>query len=293
MKPFLNSLVIIMISVPMLVNTANGQSKAARRLFSEQNLVAWCIVPFDSKNRSPEERIQMLKRLGFSQYAYDWRQKHLDSFASEIDIAKSNGVAMSAVWLWIDKNSDKPGSLSEDNERMLGILKASGLRTQLWVGFNHNYFEGLDEEGQVAAGVAMVKYLKERTGTFVTRIGLYNHGDWFGHPTNQLKIIKALADPAVGIVYNFHHGHAQVDEFPFLFKAMKPYLLAVNIDGMKRSGPQILPVGTGDEEKGMLRVLVNDGYKGPIGILGHIETEDAEVVLKRNLDGLKMLEKTL
>lgn len=293
MKRFTSCLLVLIIASPLLISTALAQSKAARRLFDERNLVAWCIVPFDSKNRSPEERIQMLKRLDFTQYAYDWRHQHLDSFASEIDIARKNGIEMSAVWLWIDKNTDKPGKLSEDNERMLEILRASGLKTHLWVGFNYNYFEGLDEAGQISAGVQMVKYLRERTASFVSKIGLYNHGDWFGHPNNQLKIIKPLADRSVGIVYNFHHGHGQIDEFPSLFEAMKPYLLGVNIDGMRRSGPQILPVGSGDEEKSMLKVLVNGGYTGPIGILGHIETEDVEIVLKRNLDGLKLLAKGL
>ncbi len=32
--------------------------------FAQSNLVAWCIVPFDAKERSPEERAQMLNDLG-------------------------------------------------------------------------------------------------------------------------------------------------------------------------------------------------------------------------------------
>ena len=289
MKQSTKKVLVFAILALLVINSAEAQSKAARNLFSERNLIAWCIVPFDSKNRNPGERIQMLKGLGLSRYAYDWRHQHLDSFASEIEVARKNGIEMTAVWIWIDKNSDAPGKLSDDNERMLDILKASGMNAQLWIGFNHNYFEGLDEEAKISAGVDMIRYLRSRTKSFTGKLGLYNHGDWFGHPTNQLKIIKALSDREVGIVYNFHHGHAQIDEFPSLLTAMKPYLLAVNIDGMKRSGPQILPVGSGDEEAGMLRTLVNSGYKGPIGILGHIETEDVEVVLKRNLEGLKGL----
>lgn len=42
-----------------------------------KNYFAWCIVPFDNQNRTPEQRIEMLKRLGFTSYAYDWREKHL------------------------------------------------------------------------------------------------------------------------------------------------------------------------------------------------------------------------
>jgi len=49
----------------------------ARRLFARENLVAWCIVPFDSKRRGPEDRAAMLERLGFKHFAYDWRAEHI------------------------------------------------------------------------------------------------------------------------------------------------------------------------------------------------------------------------
>ena len=42
-----------------------GSAPAARRsIFAKQNLLAWCIVPFDANKRGPEERAQMLERLG-------------------------------------------------------------------------------------------------------------------------------------------------------------------------------------------------------------------------------------
>jgi sugar phosphate isomerase/epimerase len=293
MKRLLVQLVFVILGNILVVSGLYAQTKASRRLFDQKNLIAWCIVPFDSKNRNPEERIAMLKHLNFSQYAYDWRHQHLDSFASEIEISRREHVTMAAVWIWIDKDADKPGQLSGDNERMLSILKASGLKTQLWVGFDHNYFDDKDDPARVDAGVRMIRYLRERTGEFVTTVGLYNHGDWFGDPLNQLKIVNALADPRVGIVYNFHHGHTQVEGFAGLVSAIEKYLVAVNINGMKVSGPQILPVGSGDKEKDMLEILLKSGYKGPIGILGHIETEDVELVLKRNLDGLRNLATSL
>ena len=53
---------------------------AAKRLFAEKNLVAWCIVPFDARRRGPEERAEMLRRLGFTRFAYDWRSEHIPTF---------------------------------------------------------------------------------------------------------------------------------------------------------------------------------------------------------------------
>src|SRR5690348_4459387 len=57
---------------------------AAARLFARDNLVAWCIVPFDAKKRGPIERVEMLQKLGFRRYAYDWRDEHLPTFDTEV-----------------------------------------------------------------------------------------------------------------------------------------------------------------------------------------------------------------
>ena len=48
------------------------------RKIDMDNLYPWCIVAFDSLERSPVQRIEMLKELGFSKYAFDWRDKNLD-----------------------------------------------------------------------------------------------------------------------------------------------------------------------------------------------------------------------
>jgi hypothetical protein len=272
--------------------TAQSQNKK-ENLFAKENLVAWCIVPFDNQNRTPAQRIEMLKRLGFTQYAYDWRHQHIPSFAEEIDLAKNAGIKMMAVWVWIDKNTDRVGQLSEDNEQVLKIIKESGLKTKLWVGFNNNFYADEADDLKVTKGVAMLNYLRDRTGSFVEGVALYNHGDWFGEPENEIKILKQLNSPFFGMVYSFHHGHHQMASFASLIKKMKPWLWTVNINGMKKAGPQILTVGTGDNELEMLKAVDRSGFQGTIGILGHIEDDDVEKVLQRNLDGLEKLQKEL
>ncbi|MFO7973472.1 MAG: sugar phosphate isomerase/epimerase, partial [Candidatus Hydrogenedentota bacterium] len=60
-------------------------AEAARpRVFARENLVAWCVVPFDANKRGPEGRAAMLKRLGFTKLAYDWRAEHVPEFEAEI-----------------------------------------------------------------------------------------------------------------------------------------------------------------------------------------------------------------
>lgn len=255
-----------------------------------KDLYAWCIVPFDSVERSPAERIAMLKTLGIHRYAYDWREKHLPEVGQEIELARENGIDMMAVWLWIDAKSDQPGKLSAGNEEIFNNLNTHALATQLWIGFSPNYFQEKSEPEAIQAGAEMVRYLYDRAQESGSRIALYNHGDWFGEPENQVKVIQALPGLDIGIIYNFHHAHEQIDRFPAIVSAMMPYLWSVNLNGMRREGPKILPLGTGNLEAGMIQTLQDAGYQGPYGILGHVEDRDVQIVLEENLAGLNLLQ---
>ena len=257
--------------------------------FTMDNVFAWCIVPFDSEERSPSERMEMLQELGFRSYAYDWREKHLDELSTEITLAKTNHIEISAVWMWLDVRNDSVGHLSASNQKLLDILKETELKTTIWVSFNANYFKGLDQQAAVQKGVEIIGYISQRAATIGCKLALYNHGEWFGEPGNQIEIIKALPQHDLGVIYNFHHAHLQLEEFPKMVKVMTPYLWAVNLNGVKVGGPKILTIGQGDRETEMINLLRAEGFNGPWGVLGHIETEDVKVVLERNLKGLQAL----
>jgi hypothetical protein len=103
--------------------------------------------------------------------------------------------------------------------------------------------------------------------------------------------------PNVGLVYNLHHGHEHLDRFPALLQAMKPHLLALNLNGMKRgggaaTGDKIVVLGQGDLDLSLLKTIRDSGWRGPVGILNHTD-EDAEVRLRANLNGLEKLKADL
>ena len=123
-------------------------------------------------------------------------------------------------------------------------------------------------------------------------MALYNHSGWFGNPYNEIEIIKALTPADLKMVYNFHHGHNHMDDFETLVKAMRPHLSAVNLNGMKINGEKIMPLGSGNREKEMIAILKKSGFKGPWGILGHVENVDVKKILEKNLQGLQLLEKS-
>ncbi len=258
-------------------------------LVAQPEPFAWCIVPFDKMERTPEQRIEMLKELGINTYAYDWREKHLNEMVREFGLARANNISINAVWMWLEPGSDALDKLSPANEQVFQAIEKAGLETTLWVSFHPDFFKDLDNEVAVQRGAEMVFAVYQRCARVGCKLALYNHGDWFGDPANQIRIIKTLGRYDIGLVYSFHHAHDQIEKFEKLAKMMVPYLVAVNLNGMKRGGPQILPLGHGDYEAKMIKILTDAGYKGPYGILGHKEEADVKMILEENLTGYHRL----
>lgn len=267
----------------LLLNACNVEKPTN---FSTEKLVAWCIVPFDAAERSPEERAAMLKELGITRLAYDYRDRHIPEFAREIEVLKQEGIELSALWLWIDMRDGQV--MGEASKAILDILEESGTKTELWLGFAEGLFHGSQEENLEAA-VGMVGEVKARAEGIGCTVALYNHGGWFGDPVNQVEIIEAMEGGDIKIVYNFHHAHHQLDRFPQLLDQMLPHLSTINLNGMRPEGPKILPLGGGSHEKEMIRTIMDAGYEGQIGILGHTEGLDIKPVLQKNLEGLEQL----
>lgn len=265
----------------VLLSISCSEKKTAE--FKMDNLYAWCIVPFDLLNRSPTERINMLSNIGFSEYAYDWREENISEMASEWKLAQESNINIRAVWIWLDARRDTIGQLHWTNEALLRTLKQENLKTEIWLGFHLNYFEGDNDEENIKKGIDIISYLHGRADSIGCNISLYNHGDWFGNPKNQIKIIKEIPDADIGIIYNFHHAYDQVQLLPTMINEMLPHVRSVNVSGVVKGNANITDFGEGDHELDMLRSFIDAGYQGPIGLLGHRENVDVEKVLAKNI----------
>ncbi|MGI9428363.1 MAG: hypothetical protein ACR2NM_06880 [Bythopirellula sp.] len=259
-------------------NVVSGSENAKTDNLAEENLVAWCIVPFDAKHRGPAERAAMLKRLGLRRVAYDWREEHVPTFEQEILEYKKHGLEYFAFWDW--------------HPDMVKLVKKHDIHPQFWL-MMPNPKSGSQAEKVEAAAQGLLPKVEE-AGRLGCQIGLYNHGDWAGEPENLVAVCRWLREHEqakhVGIVYNFHHAHDRIDDFAVAFAEVEPYLLCLNLNGMNRDAkPKILPMGQGQFEKQMIEVVRKVGYEGPIGILDHREEIDAEVSLRENLQGLALL----
>jgi hypothetical protein len=255
---------------------------------SRTNLVAWCIVPFDSKKRGPEERAAMLANLGIQRLAYDWRAEHIPTFDAEVDAMRTRNIEISAWWF--------PAGLNAEARAILACIERKKIHPQLWITM------GTEPEPDAArlqqkidGAVSTLAPVCAEARRLGCTVALYNHLGWFGEPANQVEIIRRLRAAGhtnVGVVYNFHHAHDHIGDFAAQLEILKPHLLTLNLNGMTwegdRKGSKIIPLGTGDEELELLRIVHASGWKGPIGIIGHTD-EDAELKLRKELVGLEAL----
>jgi len=271
------------IAVVLLGMATTSWAADPPKVFAQDNRVAWCIVPFDAKKRSPEERVEMLKRLGFAKYAYDWRAEHLPTFERELTALQKAKIELTAVWF--------PGGLNADAKVLLAGIEKFKLKTQLWVMIT-DPAPGKDQAAKVKAAADQIAPIADAADKLGCTVGLYNHGNWGGEPENQIEVIKALGKKNVGMVYNLHHGHDHLERFDKLLPTMMPYLYCLNLNGMVLNGEKlnqkIMVLGTGDHDSSILRSLAKHKYQGPIGILGHTQ-DDAEERLQDNLEGLNWL----
>ncbi len=270
-------LLLLLISVYSVCSVCSVVQAAD--LFDKQNLAAWCIVPFDAKKRSPEERAEMVAKMGIKKVAYDWRAEHVAEFEREILAYQKHGIEMFAFW--------------GVHDEALRLFEKYKLHPQLWI-----MMKGIGDtqEAQVKTAAEGLLPILAKAKAIGSQVGIYNHGGWGGEPENMIAVCEFLkkshGTDNIGIIYNLHHGHSHLDRLPKALEAMKPWLLCLNLNGMDidgdTKGRKILPLGVGTQDVQVLRQIRASGYSGPIGILNHTD-EDAEGRLLDNLDGLAWL----
>lgn len=272
----------ITICLLLLATTTNvhaeDKPKSGTNILNKDNLVAWCIVPFDAAKRTPEQRAAMLAELGIKRCAYDWRAEHVPTFEREILAYKKHDIEFFAFW-----------GIHEDAFR---LFKKHNIKPQIWYMMPQPISE-ISQAESVRQTVSKILPVVERTKEAGCQLGLYNHGGWAGEPENLVAVcqqLKTLGHDHVGIVYNFHHGHDHIDDWTSAFALLKPHLLCLNINGMNaKAQPKILGIGKGQHELEMLKVVTQSNYAGPVGILDHRNELDSKDSLDENLRGLKWI----
>jgi sugar phosphate isomerase/epimerase len=287
----LRMLLVIAIVIVLVRCTVVKTNSDIPSIYAKQNLVAWCIVPFDSKNRGPEERAEMLNDLGITKLAYDWRDHHIPTFDQELQTLKKNNIKLQGFWL-----ASGPDPANDKNlDIICDALERNNVKTQLWSMFGGwKDFDNLTQQEKVETAAKTVAYVANKLDKIGCSLGLYNHGGWFGEPENQVAIIEHLKMPNIGIVYNFSHAETQANRFEKFYPAILPYLYAINITGLKGGHPaEVVPVGQGNLEEDMMRLILESSYMGPIGIINEDFADDAKDGLIINMIGIQEILKKI
>jgi hypothetical protein len=285
--PRLPSLVVALLA--LAASSSYAGTAAPADLWSRENLVAWCIVPFDAQKRGPEARADLLQRLGFRFFAYDWRAEHIPTFDEEIRACAARGVTISAWWF--------PTKLDDNARKILAAIERNKIRPQLWVtGGGTPAKSAAEQQQRIDQELARLRPILQAAAKLGCTVGLYNHGGWFGEPENQVALVRQLRAEGRGnvtLIYNFHHGHDHLADFAAHWARLAPFVDTVNLNGMinggDKTGKKILYLAEGDQELAMMRVIQASGWRGRVGILNHRTDVDAEVALRANLAGLERL----
>lgn len=266
------------------------------RTFAKSNLHVWAYEEYDAVERSPKERAQVLLDLGITKAGYICRNaKRVSEFEAYLNAYRKAGIELVSVWTPV--HTDTP--LEEIQIRkFLEVVDRHELRIQWWLTLEQD-FDALPKADRVNAAEARLKPLVEESDRRQCRLVLYGHGlnRWFTQAENQIEIVERLKseNPSadVGIIYNFHQAHAQVDRLRSVMPRLKPHLAALNLNGMRSDKKKIERIGRGDREQEMIQIIGQSGWHGPTGIIAHDRKQDAAVTLRENLDGLEKVLKEL
>lgn len=257
--------------------------------FAKHNLHVWAYEEYDAVERTPDQRAQLLNDLGIHRAGYICRNaKRTAEFEAYLNAYRKHGIELVGVWTPVHTSNP----LSEPQIKgFLEVVDRYQLQIQWWLTLEHK-FEQDPEPSRIPNAVTWLNPLVTEANKRGCRLVIYGHGPnkWFTQSENQLEILAQITETrpnaAIGIIYNFHQSHAQMGRLQQVLPRLKPHLAALNLNGMHSNGPKIAALGSGDREREMIRLIHRSGWQGPVGIIGHVRTEDSRKTLQRNLKGL-------
>jgi len=286
-------------------------------------------------DRTPEQRAEMFQALGIKGYAYSWHVQDIPIFDQEIDAMQGHGINMFAWWfpydaddpmaklvlevlkrrnlhpqLWVMQHFSKENlaewdmypkdALSPDDQQHLKDKEKGPPHDDWWKQDVLPLYEDFpktpaERKERVQREAARIEAIVKLAAPYGVTVELYSHNGWYGVPTNEIAIIKALAKRGitnVGIVYNFSHLrdelHDDTRDFGHLWEQMKPYVVAINVTGTRADGQGRIYPSQGDQELHLMRVIEHSGWRGPVGVIAE-RGGDAAETLRNYITGVDWL----
>ena len=272
--------------VAMLLTRAVGPAARA-----ENDATAWtpklyglCMEIHDAKKRSIPEQAEMLAGLGFDGVGYPlWLDDSLDKNLRTLDEARL------AVYHLYTRINLKQGAKGLDPRVSKAIRKLEGRPVTICVLMQG--FPPADPRGEEAA-VAILRQLGDVAAEADVRISIYHHtGDWTASLIHALEVVTKTNHPRVGANFNLCHW-LKVDgekDYRPLLRENAAKIFAVTINGAQLGSKTwtnglIQPLDGGDfDNRELLELLREIGYRGPVGLMCYGIRGDAREHLERSI----------
>ena len=251
---------------------------------------AFCMDTHDAKRRNLAEQAEMLKDLGYDGAGHLW----LDGLPERLKTLDAKGLKLFQVYLQVNlDNANQPYDprlkdslpLLAGRETMLALLVAGGKPS---------------DAASDARAVAVLREIADLAQPHGVRVALYPHvANWLERTEDAVRVAKKIERKNVGVMFNLCHWLKVDDEKNLrpLLQSARPYLFAVSINGADSGAGRnadwnrlIQPLDRGSfDVAGLLRMLREMGYAGPIGLQCYGIPGDARQHLERSMAAWRKL----
>ncbi len=239
---------------------------------------------YELGDKTPEEQARLISESGYAGTAFDGtklipqRLKALDDEHSQL------------FFLWLTADVGNGQIIYEPGmEEAIGQLK--GRATVVWLAVKGG------GPGAETRAIEASRHVADLASAANLRVALYPHyGFYLAQFKDTVRVAEAAQRSNLGVTFNLcHELRAGLSpEIRSLIKQALPLLYGVTINGADRNGHDwstlIQPLGRGDfDTAGLVRMLVETGYRGPIGLQCYGIKEDAATHLRESMKAWRQI----
>lgn len=248
----------------------------------------------DEAHKTAQSQVKVLAELGYAGIGY-WERdpnKGAEGLAEMLNELDKQGLKTFGEYFTI--------KLEEPNEKYLPLITES-IRllskrdTVIWLAITSDAQQKSSAVGDERA-VAIITDIADAAHKYNVGVVLYPHaGFWLERVDDAVRLAEKTNRRNVGIIFNLYHqlktdGSTNMEE---TIRQAMPYLSLVTINGTSEAGSiETLDRGTFDVY-GFLKLLKQEGFKGPIGLQGYGIRGDVQENLSRSIGAWKRFSERL
>ena len=161
MKTNISAWFTFLIVVALAVNTWGDPNQPS--LGADENLVAWAFLNYEPEGRSPEERAQMLQRLGFTKCGYEGHPHLIGQLEEHIIAYRKYNIELIGIYLEIRQANP----LEQDYiMKAIEVFERQKCKLQLWLTVKETLFKDVPESQRAQKACDYIRPLAEMLQPF-------------------------------------------------------------------------------------------------------------------------------